>query len=104
MNALGRGVAIAAIAFKVLIVVAGLAMATTNPALEYLDKAVNFLLLVVAAAWLYRLTRLARTGALWRVSRKLLLSYVLIGAVPILLLITFCLLAFLLVFFDVSAY
>jgi serine phosphatase RsbU (regulator of sigma subunit) len=41
---------------------------------------------------------------LWRVSRKLILSYILVGAVPILLLGTFSLLAFLLIFFDISAY
>jgi serine phosphatase RsbU (regulator of sigma subunit) len=41
---------------------------------------------------------------LWPVSRKLILSYILVGAVPILLLVTFALLAFLLVFFDISSY
>jgi serine phosphatase RsbU (regulator of sigma subunit) len=45
-----------------------------------------------------------RSGILWRVSRKLILSYILVGAVPILLLVTFSLLAFLLIFFDVSSY
>jgi serine phosphatase RsbU (regulator of sigma subunit) len=52
----------------------------------------------------YRVTTLARSGLLWRVSRKLVLSYVLVGAVPILLLVTFSLLAFLLLFFDISSY
>ena len=37
----------------------------------------------------YRVTTLARSGLLWRVSRKLILSYILVGAVPILLLVTF---------------
>ena len=37
-------------------------------------------------------------------SRKLILSYILVGAVPILLLVTFSLVAFLLVFFDISSY
>ena len=50
------------------------------------------------------MTKLARSGILWRVSRKLILSYILVGAVPILLLVTFSLLAFLLIFFDISAY
>ncbi len=53
---------------------------------------------------MYRLRRLVRSGLLWSVSRKLILSYILVGAVPILLLITFSLLAFLLIFFDVSSY
>ena len=104
MSSLGRGVAIAAIAIKVLLLAAGVALRTKYPALDFLDRAISFFLIVVAAVWLYHFTKSARSGALWRVSRKLLLSYVLIGAVPILLLVTFSLLAFLLVFFDVSAY
>ena len=62
-----------------------------------LDRAVNLGLIVLAAVSVYRLSRLARSGLLWRVSRKLILSYILVGAVPILLLVTFWLLAFLLV-------
>jgi serine phosphatase RsbU (regulator of sigma subunit) len=104
MSRLGRSVAIAAVAMKVLLMAAGLGLRTKYPALEFLDRAISFFLIVVAAVWLYQFTKLARDGALWRVSRKLLLSYLLIGAVPILLLMTFGLLAFLLVFFDVSAY
>ena len=69
-----------------------------------LDRAINFALIVLAAASAYRVTKLARAGLLWPVSRQLILSYILVGAVPILLLITFSLLAFLLIFFDVSSY
>ena len=69
-----------------------------------IDRAVNLALIVLAVATVYRLTTLARSGLLWRVSRKLILSYILVGAVPILLLVTFSLLAFLLVFFDISSY
>lgn len=69
-----------------------------------LDRTVNVAILVLAAATVYRLTALARSDPLWRVSRKLILSYILVGAVPILLLATFSMLALLLVFFDVSAY
>ncbi len=65
---------------------------------------VNLALIVLAVATVYRVTTLARSGLLWRVSRKLILSYILVGAVPILLLVTFSLLAFLLVFFDISSY
>ena len=69
-----------------------------------IDRAVNLALIVLAAITIYRVSRLARSGLLWRVSRKLILSYILVGAVPILLLVTFSLLAFLLVFFDISSY
>ena len=69
-----------------------------------IDRAVNLALIVLAVATVYRVTTLARSGLLWRVSRKLILSYILVGAVPILLIVTFSLLAFLLVFFDISSY
>jgi serine phosphatase RsbU (regulator of sigma subunit)/energy-coupling factor transporter transmembrane protein EcfT len=74
------------------------------PANVALDRAVNLAIIVLAASSIYRLATLARSGLLWRVSRKLILSYILVGAVPILLLVTFGLVAFLLVFFDFSAY
>jgi serine phosphatase RsbU (regulator of sigma subunit) len=103
-STLGRSVAFATIAIKVILVLAGLLRPATRSQFEYLDRSINFFLIILAGIWLYRFTRLARSGALWRLSRQLLLSYVLIGAVPLLLLVTFSLLAFLLVFFDVSAY
>jgi serine phosphatase RsbU (regulator of sigma subunit)/energy-coupling factor transporter transmembrane protein EcfT len=74
------------------------------PASVALDRAVNLYLIVLTAATVYRVTTLARSGFLWRVSRKLVLSYILVGAVPILLLVTFGVLAFLLLFFDISSY
>jgi serine phosphatase RsbU (regulator of sigma subunit) len=74
------------------------------PANVAVDRAVNLALIVLAVATVYRVTTLARSGLLWRVSRKLILSYILVGAVPILLIVTFSLLAFLLVFFDISSY
>ncbi len=74
------------------------------PANVAIDRAVNLAIIILAATTIYRLATLARSGLLWRVSRKLILSYVLVGAVPILLLVIFGLVAFLLVFFDISAY
>ena len=74
------------------------------PANVAIDRAVNLAVLVLAVATVYRLTTLARSGLLWWVSRKLILSYILVGAVPIILFITFAALAFLLVFFDISSY
>jgi serine phosphatase RsbU (regulator of sigma subunit) len=76
----------------------------TAPANTALDRAVNFAIIVLAVATVYRVRALARSGLLWRVSRKLILSYILVGAVPILLLVTFALVAYLLLFFDISSY
>ena len=74
------------------------------PANIAIDRAVNLAIIVLAVFTIYRVTTLARSGLLWGVSRKLILSYILVGAVPILLIVTFSLLAFLLVFFDISSY
>jgi sigma-B regulation protein RsbU (phosphoserine phosphatase) len=41
---------------------------------------------------------------LWRVRRKLVISYILIGVIPALLIVAFCLLGALLVFFNFSSY
>ena len=66
---------------------------------------VGSLALIFAAA--YGVTRFAfwaRRRLLWRVRRKLILSYVFVGVVPVLLVITFFLLAGLLLVFNVSSY
>ena len=75
-----------------------------SAALEIVDRVVNLALVSLAAIAIYQLTLLVRAGLLWRVRRKLILSYILVGAVPFLLLVAFSLLGFLLVFFDVSSY
>lgn len=101
---LDRGL-VAAVAVKALLVVAGLTMFSGDSrAFEHLDRAANFGLLVIAGIWVARFVQLASYGGLWKVSRKLVLSYVLVGAVPILLLTAFSLLVLLLVFFDISSY
>jgi serine phosphatase RsbU (regulator of sigma subunit) len=94
---------LAAIVLKGFILTAIWVMATST-ALEFLDRTVNLALLILAGVSIYRLTELMRARMLWRVRRKLVLSYILIGAVPLLLLLAFSLLGFLLVFFDISSY
>ena len=96
---------LAAIALKALVRLAGPTLfAWAYPVLEYFDRILSFALLVLAGIWAFRFTATARSRMLWRVSRKLALSYILVGAVPILLLVAFSLLAFLLVFLDISSY
>ena len=74
------------------------------PAQVALDRGINFLLIALAVVSVFRLARRRRSDLLWSVSRKLILSYLLVGAVPILLLVTFFLVGILLIFFDVSSY
>ena len=59
---------------------------------------------VGAALLAYRLYGYARRHLLWRVRRKLILSYVFIGVVPVLLVVVFFTLGGLLFFFNISAF
>jgi phosphoserine phosphatase RsbU/P len=61
-------------------------------------------LLIGLAYFLVRLISLARKHLLWRVRRKLILSYILVGLVPALLIITFGLVSGLMLFGSVSQY
>ena len=74
------------------------------PVLEAIDMVGSLALLFAVAYGLTRLAFWAKRRLLWRVRRKLILSYVFVGVVPVLLVITFFLLAGLLLFFNVSSY
>jgi serine phosphatase RsbU (regulator of sigma subunit) len=69
-----------------------------------IDTAGTISLIAGAAALAFRLFTEAKRSLLWRVRRKLTLSYIFIGFVPALLIIAFFLIAGLLLFFNVSSY
>ena len=69
-----------------------------------LDTLGGLVILVSALAIGYRVYALARHRLLWRVRRKLILSYVFIGVVPVTLVAIFFTLGGLLFFFNVSAF
>src|SRR5574339_621018 len=73
-------------------------------ALEPVDMVGSLALLFAIAYGLTRLAVWAKRRLLWRVRRKLILSYVFVGVVPALLVITFFLLAGLILAFNVSSY
>ncbi|MDP2320673.1 MAG: SpoIIE family protein phosphatase [Acidobacteriota bacterium] len=73
-------------------------------AVEAVDIAGSLALLFAGAYGLTRLAMWAKRRLLWRVRRKLILSYVFVGVVPALLVITFFLLAGLILLFNVSSY
>jgi phosphoserine phosphatase RsbU/P len=79
-------------------------MAALPPALDAIDMVGSLALLFAAAYGLTRFTVWAKRRLLWRVRRKLILSYVFVGVVPALLVITFFLLAGLIIAFNVSSY
>jgi sigma-B regulation protein RsbU (phosphoserine phosphatase) len=72
--------------------------------LEALDTVGSLALVLICAYAFTRLFIWARRRLLWRVRRKLILSYVFVGLVPGLLIVIFFLLAGLLLFFNVSSY
>src|SRR4030095_14676789 len=69
-----------------------------------LDTLGGLAILVSALVIGYRVYALARHRLLWRVRRKLILSYIFIGVVPVLLVAVFFTLGGLLFFFNVSAF
>ncbi len=73
-------------------------------ALEAIDMVGSLALLFAAAYGLTRFAVWSKRRLLWRVRRKLILSYVFVGVVPALLVITFFLLAGLILAFNVSSY
>ncbi|MBM42766.1 MAG: hypothetical protein CL483_12665 [Acidobacteria bacterium] len=61
--------------------------------LRVVDSAATIILVIAFGVFLLRVVALLQRRVLWRVRRKLVLSYLLIGFVPILLLVSFFLLA-----------
>ena len=88
------------------LVVYGLSLALgTAPAfLGIVDTAAGIALAIGAAYFVFRLLVIAKRRLLWRVRRKLILSYVFIGLIPATLIVLFFVLCGLLLFFNFSSY
>ena len=72
--------------------------------MQVLSSAATIGLVVSVAYFVWRLFVLMKRRLLWRVRRKLILSYIFIGVVPSLLIVIFFLLGGVLIFMNVSAY
>src|SRR5437016_3244778 len=68
------------------------------------DTVAGLAIAVSAGYFAVRLIASARRRLLWRVRRKLILSYIFIGFVPAILIAVFFVLGGLLLFFNVSSY
>jgi serine phosphatase RsbU (regulator of sigma subunit) len=87
------------------IVVALLRLTGVLPALvSVLSSAATIGLIISLSVFIWRLFVLMKQQLLWRVRRKLILSYIFIGVVPSLLIVIFFLLGAVLIFMNVSAY
>ena len=71
---------------------------------DVVDSVAGLAIATGAAYFLFRLFLLARRRLLWRVRRKLILSYMFIGFVPAFLIVAFFVLCALLLFFNFSSY
>ena len=73
-------------------------------ALQIIDSIAGIALAGGAAYFVYQLLAIARRRLLWRVRRKLILSYIFIGFVPAILIVAFFLLSGVLLFYNFSSY
>ena len=89
---------------KIVTLTIGTAGVPLTGTLAIIDTAGGVSLFVGASILGYRLFVIAKRRLLWRVRRKLILSYVFVGFVPALLIISFFLLAGLLLFFNMGSY
>ncbi len=96
---IGAGLGLKAITFG--LSAAGLAAAAGVRAVSTIG---GLALLAGALILAARLVRKARTQLLWRVRRKLIISYLFIGVVPAILIVTFFVLSGLLLFANLSSY
>jgi serine phosphatase RsbU (regulator of sigma subunit) len=99
----GRGIVVG-LAVK-LVVAAIRAITGTLPVfLTVIDTVAGLAAAVGVIYFLFRLVVLAKRRLLWRVRRKMILSYIFVGFVPVLLLAAFALLCGFLFFYSLSSY
>ena len=91
-------------AVKLVAATIGLIAPSTWAVLDLVDAIGSLLLIFVAAYAITKAAVWAKRRLLWRVRRKLILSYVFVGLVPGLLIILFFLIAGLVLFFNVSSF
>jgi|RhiMetdeSRZDD1v2_1073273.scaffolds.fasta_scaffold101220_2 phosphoserine phosphatase RsbU/P len=99
----GRAIVLG-VTIKLAIAGVRLLLGRTPAFLTVVDTVAGIAMAGGAAYFLFRLIVLAKRRLLWRVRRKLIISYVFIGFVPALLLVGFSLLTGLLLFYNFSSY
>ena len=99
----GRAIVVG-VAFKVLVFTVRLTGRSVPALVGVIDTVAGLAIAAGAAYFLVQLFLLAKQRLLWRVRRKLILSYIFIGVVPAILIVAFFLLGSLLLFFNFSSY
>ena len=99
----GRAIVVG-VAVKLLVFAMRLGGRSVPAFVAVVDTVAGLAIAAGAAVFLVQLFLLARRRLLWRVRRKLILSYIFIGFVPAILIVVFFLLGALLLFFNFSSY
>jgi len=99
----GRAIVIG-VGIKIIVSIVGAVLGRVPPFLAVVDTVAGVAAVIGLSIFAVRLMVLAKRRLLWRVRRKLILSYIFIGFVPALLLVAFALLCAFLLFYDVSSY
>src|SRR5438874_3611527 len=92
------------LAVRVLLVVAAAAMGPLTAFFTIVDTVAGVAIAVGAAYFVVRLFIAAKRRLLWRVRRKLILSYIFVGFIPAILIVAFFLLGGFLLFNNLSSY
>jgi sigma-B regulation protein RsbU (phosphoserine phosphatase) len=99
----GRAIVIGLVA-RLVVYGVGLVLGTAPSFLGVIDTAASVALALGAAYFVVRLLVAAQRRLLWRVRRKLILSYIFVGFIPAILIVAFFLLCGFLLFYNFSAY
>jgi serine phosphatase RsbU (regulator of sigma subunit) len=99
----GRAIVIGVVV-RLIVYAIGLLFGPVPAFLSVIDTVAGVALAVGAAYFVFRLLIIAKQRLLWRVRRKLILSYIFIGFVPAMLIVAFFLLSGYLLFFNFSSY
>jgi sigma-B regulation protein RsbU (phosphoserine phosphatase) len=99
----GRAIVIG-LAIKFAVFLVGVASGGVPPFFAVVDTVAGLAAACGLTYFMFRLIVLAKRRLLWRVRRKLILSYIFIGFVPALLLVAFSLLCGFLLFYNFSSY
>ena len=99
----GRAIVIGLVV-RIAVYVAGLSLGTVPAFLGVIDTVAGVALAVGGAYFVFRLLVVARRRLLWRVRRKLILSYIFVGFIPVILIASFFLLCGFLLFYSFSSY
>ena len=104
LHTLPGRVIVVGIALKLAVLAAGVLLGAESPFLSVVDRVAGLAAAVGVSYFLVQLILLAKRRLLWRVRRKLLVSYIFIGFFPAFFLVAFSLLCGFLLFLNFSSY